>query len=150
MLSPHRASPLSSIVAAGSYGKAERKYHEAQQQQQKRRCCGMGKPTKQMKRLGLSNKAGPTKRAKQQPPIDSTAASSTCLPTPPSVSAVVLDNPDVLGLVASFLRLGKRADVQGQASTGTGTITVPPCWCDPVSTTRCSASRFAAAAPTRC
>ena len=49
----------------------------------------------------------------QQPPLDNTAASSTCS-QPPSLSAVVLDNPDLVGLVASFLRFGMRASVETQ------------------------------------
>ena len=71
-----------------------------------------------MKRLGLSSKAGSAKRRKQeQPPLDTTAASSPCSP-PPSFSSIVLDNPDIVGLVASFLRFGRVACVKRRANTG--------------------------------
>ena len=112
----------------------------------------MGKQTKHMKQLGLSNKAGPNKRRKQQqPPLHTTSASSTHSPALSSCSAVILDNADLLGLVASFLRFETRAGVERGKTLAccvaspflrTGRI--------PASTSLCSASRSAVAALTRC
>ena len=64
-----------------------------------------------MKRLDLPTKSVPAKRHKQleQPLLDTCAAPSTYSRCHPLFSAVVLDNPDVLGLVASFLCFGTRS-----------------------------------------
>ena len=70
----------------------------------------MGKQPQQRKCLALNNKSNAAKRRPQQlPPLATSSASSTDSPPyPPSLSTIVLDNADLVGLVASFLRFGRK------------------------------------------